>query len=50
MENFFDTIRGKATLNCPGEVGYATAVAVLAVNEAVRTNQRIMFKPSDFKV
>ena len=50
MENFFDTIRGISTLNCPGEVGYATAVAVLAVNEAVRTNQRIMFKPSDFEV
>ncbi len=50
MENFFDTIRGKSELNCPGEVGYATAFAVLAVNEAVRTNERIIFTPSDFHV
>ena len=50
IQNFFDAIRGKAGLNCPGEVGYATAVAVLAVNEAVRTNRRISFKKEAFVV
>ena len=50
LENFFDTVRGHGTLNCPGEVGYATAVAVLAVNEAVSTNKKIEFAPSDFEV
>ncbi|OVE76770.1 hypothetical protein BVX97_00540 [bacterium E08(2017)] len=50
LENFFDAVRGKASLNCPGELGYATAVAVLAVNDAVATNQKIEFKKSDFIV
>lgn len=50
LENFFDAIRNGAKLNCPGELGYKTAVAVLAVNEAVRTNQKIIFKKSDFDV
>ena len=35
LENFFDAVRGKAKLNCPGEIGYETAVMVLKVNEAV---------------
>lgn len=50
LENFFNTIRGKSKLNCPAEMGYATAVAVLAVNEAVRTGKKIEFKESDFIV
>lgn len=37
LENFFNAIRGKEKLNCPGEVGYETAVAVLKVNEAAET-------------
>ena len=35
LQNFFDAVRGKATLNCPAEVAYETAVAVLKVNEAI---------------
>ena len=50
LENFFDAIRFGKPLNCPAEVGYETAVAVLACNDAVRTNQRIEFKESDFHV
>ena len=50
LQNFFDAIRGQANLNCPAEVGYETAVAVLAVNHAIETGQRIEFKPEDFKV
>jgi len=50
LENFFDAIRGKATLNCPAEVGYETAVAVLKVNEAVEAGRRLEFKPDEFKV
>ena len=50
LENFFDAIRGRAKLNCPGEVGYETAVTVLKVNEAVETGRRVEFKPSDFEI
>ena len=50
LENFFDAIRGKATLTCPAEIGYETAVAVLKVNEAVEAGRKLNFEPSDFKV
>jgi len=50
LENFFNSIRGNDTLNCPGEIGYETAVAVLKVNEAVAAGRRLEFKPEDFHV
>jgi len=50
LANFFDAVRGKGTLNCPGEVGYETAVQVLKVNEAVTAGKTLTFKPEDFKV
>jgi predicted dehydrogenase len=50
LENFFDAIRGKAALSCPAEVGYATAVAVLKVNEAVEAGRKLEFQPDEFAV
>ncbi len=50
LKNFFDAIRGKAKLNCPGEEGYRTAVAVLTANEAIQKGIKVKFKESDFKV
>jgi len=50
LENFFNAVRGKEKLNCPGEVGYETAVMVLKVNEAVEAQRRLEFKPEEFKV
>jgi predicted dehydrogenase len=50
LENFFNAIRYGTPLNCPGEKGYETAVAVLAVNRAVASGQKIEFKPTDFHV
>ena len=50
LVNFFDTIRGKAQLNCPAEVGYETAVAVLKVNEAVEAERKLRFQPDEFTV
>ncbi len=50
LENFFNTIRGKDKLNCPVEVGYETAVAVLKVNEAIQAKREINFNPSEFKI
>ena len=50
LENFFNTVRGDATLNCPAEVGYETAVSVLKVNEAIEAKERLSFKPGEFEV
>lgn len=50
LENFFNSVRGQATLNCPAEVGYETAVTVLKVNNAVETGQTLYFKPGEFEV
>jgi len=49
LENFFDAIRGKAVLNCPAEVGYKTAVAVLKVNEAIEAGRKLEFGPDELK-
>jgi len=48
LENFFSAIRHGTPLNCPGEVGFATAVTVLKVNEAVAAKKMLSFFPSDF--
>jgi hypothetical protein len=50
LENFFNTIRGKEKLNCPVDVGYETAVAVLKVNEAVKNGRKLNFKRGEFKI
>ena len=48
LENFFDTIRGKAQLNCPAESAFASAVTILKVNEAVAARKTLPFDPADF--
>ena len=50
LQNFFDAVRGKATLNCPAEEAYQTAVAVLKVNDAIEAKAPVAFPPADFKV
>jgi len=50
LENFFDAIRTGKPLNCPGEIGYETAVAVLRVNEAVEARKPLTFHPEEFEV
>jgi len=51
LKNFFDAIRDKnVKLNCPGEIGYETAVTVLTANEAIKTGGKIKFTAEDFKV
>ena len=47
--DFFES-RGKATLNCPAEEAYQTAVAVLKVNDAIEAKAPVAFTPADFKV
>ena len=50
LQNFFDAVRGKAKLNCPSEVAYETAVAVLKVNESIEAKSGLSFKPEDVKI
>ena len=50
LQNFFDSVRGKAKLNCPAEESYQTCVAVLKVNEAIEARARLEFKPEEFKI
>ena len=49
LENFFEAIRRGVPLNCPAELAYESAVAVLKVNEAVRSRAYLKFRPEDFK-
>jgi predicted dehydrogenase len=50
LENFFNAVRGKEKLNCPAQIGYETAVAVLKVNEAVEAGRKLEFKADEFHV
>jgi hypothetical protein len=50
LQNFFDAVRGKATLNCPAEIGYESAVSVLKVNDAIEAKSRLSFRPEDFTI
>jgi predicted dehydrogenase len=50
LQNFFDTVRGKAKLNCTPEIGYESAVSVLKVNEAIEAGARLTLKPEDFHI
>lgn len=49
LENFFQAVRGQARPNCPGEVAFATAVAVLKANDAVAKGCRIEYDPQEFE-
>ena len=49
LENFFDAVRNGTKLNCPPEIGYETAVAVLKVNESIENRRRCTFTPEQFK-
>ena len=39
LKNFFNSIRGTETLNCPPDIGYETAVTVLKVNVLERAKK-----------
>ena len=50
LENFFAAVRHGEKLNCPADLAYESAVAVLAANRSVAERKTITFKPEDFKV
>jgi predicted dehydrogenase len=49
LENFFSAVRHGTPLSCPAETAYESALAVLKVNEAVRSRSLIAFRPEQFK-
>lgn len=50
LSNFFNTVRGLEELNCPGEIGFETAVTVLKVNQAIEAGKRLEFTPEEFHI
>lgn len=48
LENFFNAILGKATLNCPADVAFRSEVVVFKAIEAILEKKQITFTPSDF--
>ena len=50
LENFFAACRHGEKLNCPAELAYESAVAVLAANVSADAHKTHYFKPEDFKV
>ena len=50
LSNFFNSVRGLEKLNCPGEIGYETAVSVLKVNQAIEAGKRLEFDPDEFDI
>ncbi len=49
LENFFGAVRRGTLLSCPAELAFESAVAVLRVNEAIRTRTLSTFRPEHFK-
>ena len=50
LENFFAACRHGDALNCPAELAYESAVAVLAANKSADSHTKYVFKPAEFKV
>ena len=50
LENFFAACRHGTPLNCPCELAYESAVAVLAANVSADRGEVYRFKPDEFKV
>ena len=50
LRNFFNAIRGSEKLTCPGEVGFAAAVACLKADESMKLGKRLELSAEDYKV
>ena len=49
LENFFNAIIHGIPLNCPPEIAYESAVAVLKANEVIETRRFLRFRPEHFR-
>lgn len=48
LENFFDAVRGKGTLNCDAAHAFESEAVIFKVNPAVAARHAIDMKPEDF--
>ncbi len=49
LENFFNTIRGTAKLNCPGDEAFSSEYSIHKANEAVAAQTRIAITPEEVR-
>jgi hypothetical protein len=47
LENFFNAIRGKTKLNCPGDEAFRSEFVIHKANEAVSAQKRIEITPQE---
>lgn len=50
LENFFDAVRGRMKLTCPGEEAFRAEVVIHKVNQALDAKKLLVFEPSEFQV
>jgi predicted dehydrogenase len=50
LQNFFDAVRGKESLNCSAETAYAATATALKINEALTAGRTLAFESKDFIV
>jgi predicted dehydrogenase len=50
LENFFEAVRGKVSLNCPAETAYASTVTALKINEAIECGESLDLKEADLEL
>jgi predicted dehydrogenase len=49
LENFFNTIRGTAKLNCPGDEAFTSEYVIHRANDAVAAETRLAITPEEVK-
>jgi len=49
LENFFNTIRGAAKLNCPGDEAFSSEYTIHKANEAVAAQTRLVITPDEVR-
>jgi predicted dehydrogenase len=49
LENFFNTIRGTAKLNCPGDEAFTSEYVIHRANDAVAAQTRLAITPEEVK-
>ncbi len=47
LENFFNAIRGKAKLNCPGDEAFSSEYVIHKANEAIAAKKTIVITPQE---
>ncbi len=49
LENFFNTIRGTAKLNCPGDEAFTSEYVIHKANEAVGAEKKLLITSEEVK-